>query len=250
MENYIRAKRFGRLINFSHVFLGMALVRGWGFHISDMFDFLKIVIIFGVFLYGSLYAINNIADRNVDKKSKLKARRVVADGQISYRWLRWDATIGIVLAFILTWVLYPRLIGIAGIFLGLNLLYTFFFKRIDQMVASIIMSLSHPLRVAMGVAMLGENLWKFLPWYLLVWMGLIAILTRKIQNERKRYFVTTIRLIRWFSLGMFIVLFVALTMKHDHLIVLAIYGVYYLGFHVVFHFSPAWRQRIFAAWRY
>lgn len=246
---YIQAKRLGRLVNFIHVLLGMVLVRGVGIGRSEVEQFLWAVVVFGLLFYGAIYAINNIADRVYDRRSATKKTRVVAQGLIDHRLLLTDALLSILLACALIFVFQPRLLPFAFLFLGLNLLYTLRLKYVDLLLAAFVISVTASLRLALGVALAGGELFSYWSWYLLVWIGQFGLITRKIQNERRCYPVWLLRVVRRLTAAAFVLVAFILWMNGETLVVLLVYCLYYIGFHVLFRSVALWRLQTMAWWR-
>ena len=246
---YIRAKRLYRTITFLHTLLGYIAVKGFVFSQKDVFPIAFAVIVFGVIFHGGIYAINNIADRKADARSRRKQNRILASSKIDYRWFTVDAVVSILIAFVLTWHVMPSVLVFMIVFLVMNIFYTFILKRWNILVGALFVSTTHALRVALGVFIAGGDIWQYWPLYVLVWMGLTGIITRKIQFERRKYPSSFLRVMR-ITTTLAVLLFglVTLTQKAPVIVVL-VYWIYYLGGHILYHFSPVGRRAFQRYWQ-
>jgi 4-hydroxybenzoate polyprenyltransferase len=86
----------------------------------------------GIFclLSSAIYTINDIIDRELDKKHPLKKNRPIALGQISIGPATVFFLLLTVLGFSLAFLIGHNLVVISGLFFILNLLYTFWLKHI------------------------------------------------------------------------------------------------------------------------
>jgi len=135
------------------------------------------------------------------------------------------------------------------LFFGINLLYSTVLKSFNQIVASMIMSVSIPLRVMLGVVVAHGVIWDYRLWYLLVWLGLFGYVLRKIQFERPLYSGYPLALIRQFVLFVCTLCAAVLFLQKNNLVILCIYVLYYLGGQIGYDLSPQIRQRFRSSWR-
>jgi decaprenyl-phosphate phosphoribosyltransferase len=136
---------FGALIFSLHPSIDLACSLAW------------LYLFFNVFLYGGIYAFNDIADINSDRLHPLKRRRPLPSGKISMRAALRFAAIMIVLGFAgALWHFGARLAWIFGGFLAINAVYSLGVRDIPVL-DLIVNSLTHPLRFLMGVSLAGRE---------------------------------------------------------------------------------------------
>ncbi len=245
---HYKVRRLHRLINFFHVLLGIVLVNGWTIDSSEMRITMDIFVILGVLMYGSLHALNNIADRQEDKKNKRKAHRIIASGQLSLKELYIDVVACIIISLILLWNYYPKFLGFALLFIALNISYSYIVKRFHHVIGTLMMAWSIPLRLMVGVTVAGGNIGEYWMWYVLVWAGVVMEVSRKIQHEHRRYSGIMLKTLRVFLLMLFSILAATLLLVGYRVSLLAIYCIYYVGYQVLYFYSPRVRQLAYFVW--
>lgn len=104
-------------------------------------------------LSGMVYVINDVVDVENDRHHPSKRHRPLPSGKLGVSVAAWGAAIGIVAGAYFAWTLGAGFLRVAGGFLALNLLYSFFLKKIVLLdVFSI--SISFVLRAIGGVEVL------------------------------------------------------------------------------------------------
>jgi 4-hydroxybenzoate polyprenyltransferase len=154
---YISLLRFNYQINYLEVIIGVLFVFP---AVSISTVLLKILGLFFCFslFYGGIYTLNDVADREDDKKDKRKKLRALPSGIIPVRNAFIFAIFLIVIGFSLAFLLFGRIpTEIFLLFLLINLSYTFFFKKIAY--ADLLVNcLTHPLRLILGASLFGASI--------------------------------------------------------------------------------------------
>lgn len=81
-------------------------------------------------LSGATYLLNDIWDREVDRRHPLKQHRPIASGQLDIRTAVWSAAVLIAGAIGAAWLLNPRLAGIAAAYVVLLFSYSTTLKHV------------------------------------------------------------------------------------------------------------------------
>jgi 4-hydroxybenzoate polyprenyltransferase len=120
---------------------------------------------------GSVYLVNDIADREQDRLHPVKCKRPVASGRLSLPAAAVSAVL--LMAFVLaaSYFLAPAFAVLIAIYLALNLAYSFFLKHISIMDA-LTVAVFFVLRVVGGVLLISVE--RFSPW-MYVCMVLLAL---------------------------------------------------------------------------
>ena len=81
-------------------------------------------------LSGATYLLNDIWDREADRRHPLKLTRPIASRQLDISTAAWSAVVLIAGAIGAAWLLSPRLAGIAGAYVGLLFFYSTTLKHV------------------------------------------------------------------------------------------------------------------------
>ena len=81
-------------------------------------------------LSGATYLLNDIWDREADRRHPLKQHRPIASGQLDIRTAVWSAAVLITCAIGAAWLLNPRLAGIAAAYVVLLFSYSTTLKHV------------------------------------------------------------------------------------------------------------------------
>jgi 4-hydroxybenzoate polyprenyltransferase len=131
---------------------------------------------FNVLLYGGIYAMNAVTDADGDRRHPGKRRRPVPSGRISTGGAKTFAVAAGIAGVWAGWALFPdAVVAMLLCFVGLNVFYSLFARDIPylELVAN---SATHPLRFALGVALVGGRLPVcFAAGVALVALGLAAV---------------------------------------------------------------------------
>jgi len=79
---------------------------------------------------GAAYIINDLIDRDDDRIHPAKAKRPIASEKLSFKAALFSALMLQALGLVFAWALSPRLVLVAVFYIALNLLYSFFLKKI------------------------------------------------------------------------------------------------------------------------
>ncbi len=116
-------------------------------------------------LSSSVYIINDIADREADRRHPTKRNRPIASGKLPVRVAVIAAAGLIVFALPLAYLLSPGFAAIALIYLAVNLAYSNYFKHIP-LIDVMILAAGYVLRVGAGVMLITVE--RFSPWLYVV----------------------------------------------------------------------------------
>jgi heme O synthase-like polyprenyltransferase len=173
------------------------------------------LVIFGFLLYGGLYALNGVADRFDDAAHEKKKWRPVAHEDISAKHAVMVACIFITVSFLMCVRFFPALVPIWIALLGLNVCYSFFLKKKSLLWGIMIISVTSALRLASGVLLAGASFERLLPLYLLLWMGLLTVVTYKTEFERLNFHRVNLYWLRSASVFVFVFALLFLIMQTD-----------------------------------
>jgi 4-hydroxybenzoate polyprenyltransferase len=120
---------------------------------------------------GTVYLVNDIADRDQDRLHPVKRRRPIASGQLSVPSAAAAAAVLSVLTLAAAWLLAPAFALLLAAYLGLNLAYSFHLKHVPLMDALTVAAF-FLMRVAGGVLLISVE--RFSPW-MYVCMVLLAL---------------------------------------------------------------------------
>jgi 4-hydroxybenzoate polyprenyltransferase len=140
------------------------------------------------FLSGMIYIINDIFDREKDRKHPTKRNRPIASGALGVGHAGMVAVIGIVIFSIASWFLGVEFWAFVMAFIIINLLYSFFLR--DVVILDVMsISFSFLIRAGASVAVLSSAVpsIEFSPW---LWMcTLFLSLFLAICKRRNEYLV-------------------------------------------------------------
>ncbi len=126
------------------------------------FQVFSLYLVFNVLLYGGIYAINDIAGAKEDALHPMKQRQPVASGEIPPMNAALFALASIAAALLASVLFFDREITAFFLaFLFVNMLYTFAAKKLPY-AELVIVSITHPMRFAMGVAAVKAQMPYFL----------------------------------------------------------------------------------------
>ncbi len=122
---------------------------------------------FGLFclLSGAVYLLNDIVDREADRRHPRKRQRPIASGRLPLGWAWSGFVVLLSVTFALAWWLSPRFFGVAGAYFALNLAYSFYLKHVP-IVDVLIIAAGFVLRVQAGVVLI--HVQRFSPWLYVV----------------------------------------------------------------------------------
>jgi 4-hydroxybenzoate polyprenyltransferase len=120
---------------------------------------------------GSVYLVNDIADRNQDRMHPTKCKRPIASGQLSVPAAA--AAAAVLMAFTLTasFLLAPAFAALIALYLALNLAYSFALKHVP-IIDALTVAAFFVMRVVGGVLLITVE--RFSPW-MYVCMVLLAL---------------------------------------------------------------------------
>jgi len=156
ISDYIKLIKFRYHLSFILVILG-ALFFAPKINFSLFISLLLVYFSFNVLMYTGLYTLNDIADRKSDSLHPLKKYRVICSGRISLidAWIFSIFTIftGLLIAFFA----FRNLFYIYLIFIGLNIFYTHFAKKVPylELVGN---SFTYPLRFVIGILLVSSTI--------------------------------------------------------------------------------------------
>jgi 4-hydroxybenzoate polyprenyltransferase len=170
MNDYIQLVKFRYHLSFFIIVLG-ALFFAKQIDFNLFLSFLLVYISFNLFLYTGLYTINDIFDRKADALHPKKKNRAIAAGRISVFRASIFSVIVILLGLTIAFFAFKNLFYIYLIFIGLNLFYTIFGKKVPYL-EIISNAITHPLRFVMGIVLVGATIpINLVIGYLLVTIG-------------------------------------------------------------------------------
>lgn len=243
----VKTFRLIRLGNFFHIILGMLVVRQ-RLTYEDVDNFFVIFVVFGVLMYGGIYAFNNYADQKRDSKHPLKKNRVLVLGLLSAKHVLMLSFFVIMVSLVLGYTLIPQLFRLQLVLLVLNFFYSFILKNTDQLFASAVVSITHPIRFILGVVMANGDITRYWPYYLLIWSGLFSMVTYKIQYEDDTYSFWLIRSIRIFLAILFVGMFAWAVGSSPSVLVLGYYVFHYGVGAVVFNSTCSMKKIFNSYW--
>lgn len=163
-ERIVRAiSIFGRLtrlenqVTFVQLVFGYAYARQFSLIADDGIRIVEALAILGVLLYSGIYALNDVADAEVDALNSLKRTRPIPAGKI-HRSTATYIAVGLILGGLVAAAVVDRqkLLPMALIFLAINIFYTFFAKHVSYL-DILTNGSTHALRVLFGMILAGSG---------------------------------------------------------------------------------------------
>jgi 4-hydroxybenzoate polyprenyltransferase len=152
---YVRLFKFRYHLSYTTVFFGAVIYPGAPF--SQLAGSLILLyLFFNVFLYGGIYALNDVADVESDRQHPSKRLRPLAAGEISRSAAVFFALVMITLGVSgATWAFGATMAWVFTIFLLINALYSTVARNVPGLDLAF-NSLTHPLRFVMGAWLAGH----------------------------------------------------------------------------------------------
>jgi 4-hydroxybenzoate polyprenyltransferase len=123
------------------------------------------------FASGSVYLVNDIADRRQDQLHPVKKRRPIAAGELPVPAAVAGAVVLTAFTLVAGWLLAPAFAVLLAAYLGLNLAYSFYLKHLP-IIDALTVAAGFVLRVVGGVLLIAVE--RFSPW-MYVCMILLAL---------------------------------------------------------------------------
>lgn len=124
-------------------------------------------------LAGTIYIINDISDREADRKHPKKKLRPIPSGDLPIRLARAVAIILLLIVFPAAYLLSPTFAAFALFYFLLNLTYSLWLKHIP-LIDVLVLASFYMIRVAAGVSIIAVE--RFSPWLYLFTMFLALFL--------------------------------------------------------------------------
>lgn len=124
-------------------------------------------------LAGTIYIINDISDREADRKHPKKKLRPIPSGDLPIRLARAVAIILLLIVFSAAYLLSPTFAAFALFYFLLNLTYSLWLKHIP-LIDVLVLASFYMIRVAAGVSIIAVE--RFSPWLYLFTMFLALFL--------------------------------------------------------------------------
>lgn len=157
---YLRAGRYRKTINtLTLVFFGSLIAAGFSISMQLVLTILLIYTFFGLFLYGGLYALNEVYDIKYDKGIK---NNIFFTNNNVIAYAKVFSIVSIIIGWILTYLFIPKLLVFYYLFLGINVLYTLVFKRLSMFFATMLASMTGPLKLFLGMFITGSIMPSFI----------------------------------------------------------------------------------------
>ncbi|MFH2020831.1 MAG: UbiA family prenyltransferase [archaeon] len=153
IKELILATRPKNLFAFQEVtigaLIGSSFTIGMNFFLTLIFTFFSFQIV-----YAGIYMINDICDYKKDSKDPIRSKRMIASGKISRENALIFSLVLISVGLILGSIISLVLMIYELLFLLVNLNYSFFLKHIPY-IETIVASVTHPLRIMLGISLFG-----------------------------------------------------------------------------------------------
>lgn len=158
-----------------NVVLFAALVFDRQFNPDHIPQILRTIAGFVIFclLSGIIYIINDIADKEADRKHPQKCNRPIASGKLPVHFALIAASLLIIILIPVSYMLAPSFCLVGLIYLGLNLAYSKWLKHIP-LLDVLTIAMGFVLRVVGGVTLI--QIARFSPWlYVVITLGSLYI---------------------------------------------------------------------------
>ncbi|HLC61493.1 MAG TPA: UbiA family prenyltransferase [Candidatus Nanoarchaeia archaeon] len=155
INSFLKSMKWRFYFSTLQIFLGYVLASWAEIKTIDFVMIVLLFVIFGPLLHGGIYTLNDVIDLKEDRKHPVKRKRPIPSGKISIKEaiIFSFALIGAALIFSLA--IDFNLFLICILFLAMNLLYSFLFKKIAY-VEILANAATHPLRFYTGVIAAGS----------------------------------------------------------------------------------------------
>lgn len=152
-----RLTRLENQITFVQLVFGYAYAKDFHLTFDDGMHIGEAIVLLGVILYSGLYALNDVADADVDALNSLKRTRPIPAGKIQ-RSTALFVAVGFILGGLVASALADKqkLLPMALVFLAMNIFYTFFAKHIPYL-DILTNGSTHALRVLFGMQLAGVS---------------------------------------------------------------------------------------------
>jgi 4-hydroxybenzoate polyprenyltransferase len=193
IEPFLRVLRFKLHQNFAIVIFGSIFFGGNAYDQYDsnidvvchrVADLLCTYFSFNICLYGAIYTINEIADAEEDRNHPVKRFRSVPSGDLSQSTAIIYTVTLIITAFASSYLFFgsTKFFGIFGVFIALNVSYTFIFKGIKYS-RFFTAGLTSPTRLALG-AMVAEAETVPIPCFMMAYFFMVNAQNGKVRAEK------------------------------------------------------------------
>jgi len=231
MVNFLKLIRFNNYIKNVVIFFAVIFIKNIT---ANQLFFLFITFIAFCLVSSSIYIINDIIDFENDIKHPIKSKRIIASKKISFKNAFLIAILLLLFGLILTSSINKILLLFLAVYFLLNLLYSFFLKKIF-ILNSILIALFFVIRIYAGFLTLNIEPNTFFIFLIFFNSLFFAFLKRKqdnyfIKNNSFKTKATNIFTITSLFLTLFINLFFAL--KFNSIIVYS-----FVFFYVIFLLS-------------
>ena len=177
----------------SHVALWIGIIL-YSNSVKNVWAFILALLAFLVF-YGALYAMNDIADYELDMKDENNKDRVIASGLVTREQVLlfivplWLITLGLMYNYSV------KLAGLALILWGINVLYSFWIKKIAYL-DILFISFTQPLKYFVALFLCGVTVPAFanaFPFFLFIYLIAVSLHARKqfgkLSSKSRRTFI-------------------------------------------------------------
>ncbi len=244
LSDYITLIRFKYHVTFISVILVSVLAAGMS--VSLIKELIILYISFNIMLYGGLYTINGLVDRESDANHPIKKHRPLPSRRITPESALAFSAIMIISSLIIAYFHFNlKMLFIFALFIITNLIYTFIARNIMYLDALTNM-LTHSLRVIMGFVLVSAPIHPlFVISYSLMALGYVTVNRASQQDIKAWNSRSTLRnytkkkmvIIQMFSFAAILFIFICdnSVYKLWHLWVIAAYVIGVFGTHFSKH---------------